>query len=80
VFKALVLIKNTESYQLLRALATSWTFSLQPRRDLDVLSEFERSLILKAYWDPRTNTQMLKDAIEQGDAFKDGDYKRFGDD
>lgn len=34
----------------------------------------------QAYWDPKTNTQMLKDAIALGDEFKDGDYKRFGDD
>jgi hypothetical protein len=30
-----------------------------------------------AYWDPKTSTQMMKDAIALGDDFKDGDYHRF---
>lgn len=31
------------------------------------------------YYSPKIFNQMLKDAEELGDAFKDGDYKRFGD-
>lgn len=31
------------------------------------------------YYSPKIFNQMLKDAEDLGDAFKDGDYKRFGD-
>lgn len=34
----------------------------------------------KTYYDPRTAVQMDKDAITLGEAFKDGDYYRFGQD
>jgi hypothetical protein len=33
----------------------------------------------KRYYDPKTNIQMHNDAIALGDAFKDGDFSRFGD-
>lgn len=33
----------------------------------------------RAFYDPQTNVQMLKDAIRLGDKFKDGNYHAFGD-